>query len=198
MSPDGGLANVLVLVSKGLQNRGFPAPEQVVTVEYRRCLIEPYVVAVRTGQLVRFKNRDSVLHQVLCTPAKPGSGAFNLTLLPFKTQLRVFFDNLRLGRWPIRRPNSERQFSSSEVFVQIRCPLHPWEFGYIAVLDHPFFAVTDKDGRFELPPGLPPGKYVIEARHLKAGAVTQAITVAEGDRKQLNFTLEVPAGNRSR
>jgi len=62
------------------------------------------------------------------------------------------------------------------------------------VVDHPFFAVTDAEGKFEFPPGLPPGRYSLEARHLKAGAVTQEVVIARGERKRLEFTLEVPAG----
>src|SRR5436190_22199903 len=33
------------------------------------------------------------------------------------------------------------------------------------------FQITDENGAFRFPAALPPGRYVIEARHLKAGAV---------------------------
>lgn len=197
VSPDGGLANVLVFISKGLENQRFPPPERAVTVAYRRGLIEPYVVGVQAGQPVRFKNRSPLMHDVHATPKAPGNREFNVTLLPAAMDLKILFRELIHGRPPWRGGTAERRFMSPDIFVRIKCPMHPWEFGYIAVLDHPFFAVTDKDGRFELPPGLLPGKYVIQARHLKAGAVTQEITVAEGERRELNFTLEVPAGSRS-
>jgi hypothetical protein len=61
------------------------------------------------------------------------------------------------------------------------------------VVDHPFFAITDAGGQFEFPPGLPPGRYLVEARLLKAGGVTQEVVLARGERKRLEFTLEVPA-----
>jgi len=62
---------------------------------------------------------------------------------------------------------------------------------YIAIFDHPFFAVTDKDGNFKVS-GLPAGKYTLVVKHMKAGESTQEITVADGDKKEANFTLKVP------
>jgi hypothetical protein len=40
---------------------------------------------------------------------------------------------------------------------------------------------------------VPAGKYVVEAIHPKAGAKTQEITVADGDTKTVEYTLDVPA-----
>jgi hypothetical protein len=55
------------------------------------------------------------------------------------------------------------------------------------VVDHPYFAVTDKDGNFTIK-NVPPGKYTVEAYHLKAGAKTQE---TDGTKK-LEFELEAP------
>ena len=34
--------------------------------------------------------------------------------------------------------------------VPFKCDVHGWMNAYVGVLDHPYFAVTDKDGKFEL------------------------------------------------
>ena len=52
--------------------------------------------------------------------------------------------------------------------VPFKCDVHGWMNAYVGVLDHPYFAVTDKDGKFELK-SLPPGTYTIEAWHEKLG-----------------------------
>jgi hypothetical protein len=65
-------------------------------------------------------------------------------------------------------------------------------FAYIGVLPHPFFAVTDDEGGFRFPPGLPPGRYLIAGVHLKAGETTQEITIGEHEAKVLRFDLAVP------
>ena len=55
--------------------------------------------------------------------------------------------------------------------VPFKCDVHGWMNAYVGVLEHPYFAVTDKDGKFTLK-GLPPGTYTIEAWHEKLGTQT--------------------------
>ena len=69
----------------------------------------------------------------------------------------------------------------------MKCNVHPWMKGYIAVLKHPYFAVTDKNGHFEVK-DLPPGTYTINAWQEKLGAQSQKITVTAGQGANLDFT----------
>ena len=63
-------------------------------------------------------------------------------------------------------------------------------FAYVCVMEHPFYAVSGEDGTFKIS-DLPPGKYVIEALHRKAGAQTREITVGT-DNVVADFTFEIP------
>ena len=47
---------------------------------------------------------------------------------------------------------------------------------YVNVVSHPFFAVTNGDGTFEIK-GLPPGTYTVELWHEQLGTQTQSVTV---------------------
>jgi hypothetical protein len=78
------------------------------------------------------------------------------------------------------------------VLVRMKCGIHIWEFAFIGVVENPYFAVSGTNGVYALPPDLPAGKYVLEAVHPKAGRLTQDITVADGDRKAVDFVFEVP------
>jgi hypothetical protein len=49
---------------------------------------------------------------------------------------------------------------------------------YITVVDSPYFAVTDKDGKFKIT-NVPPGKHTIEIMHRKAGSTTKEVEVAD-------------------
>ena len=52
--------------------------------------------------------------------------------------------------------------------IPVKCNVHPWMRSYIAVVEHPFFAVTGDDGSFTIK-GLPPGTYTLTAWHEKYG-----------------------------
>jgi len=165
---DNGLANVFVYVKSGAQKT--PPAGEPVTLDQVTCMYEPYVFGVVAGQKFKVKNSDPLLHNIHPTPKNNK-----------ETNLAQ----------PVKGQVNEILFDKPEVMVRIKCDVHPWMFAYAGVQEHPYFAVTDKDGNFKIP-NLPKGKYTIEAYHMKAGAKTQDISV-DGDKKDLNFELEVPA-----
>jgi hypothetical protein len=172
VTEDGRLANVLVYIKSGLENRKFLAPTNRALLQLSGCAFEPYVMGVLAGQKVRLKNLDPIMHNFHATP-------------------RV---NHELNSALIAGQTTEFSFARAEIVppVRLKCDVHPWEFAYVAVLPHPFFAVTDTEGEFQLPLLLPPGKYEIAAFHLKAGETVQQIEVRKGETKYLDFTLSVP------
>jgi hypothetical protein len=62
--------------------------------------------------------------------------------------------------------------------VPFRCDVHGWMAAYGGVVEHPFFAVTSADGKYEIT-GLPAGTYTIEAWHERFGVQTQTVKVAD-------------------
>jgi len=139
---DGSVANALVWVD-GIA-AGKPLPElrrERVTVE--NCRLEPRIVAVTSGSTVNVFSRDPVVHD-----------------------MRFFREN---RRDPVTRLimvdegqviPSERIAAEAGI-VEARCTNHPWLRAYIAVFDHPYFAITDASGAFTIE-GLPPGTYTIK------------------------------------
>src|SRR5260221_333949 len=171
VGPDGGLANVFVYVKDGLQNLTFPVSTNQPLLDNTGCVFEPYVTGVQASQKFKLKNSDPILHNVHATPTV--NQGFNLAL---RANDRIV----------------EKSFALPEVLVRLKCDVHPWMFAYIGVLSHPFFAVTDADGFFRFPAGLPPGKYVIAAYHLKAGESTQEVVIGSPEARSLQFTLAAP------
>ena len=169
VSDDGkSLGNVFIYVKEGLPQRMYPVPAAPVVLDQQKCRYVPRVVGVQVGQAVEIRNSDPLLHNV------HGEGAVNQ---PFD-----------FGQ-PLQGIKTTHRFTTREVMVPVKCQVHSWMRGYIGVLEHPFFAVTDGSGRFTIPQ-LPPGTYTIEAWHERLGTQTQQITVAAKESKTLDFTFK--------
>jgi len=175
---DGGLANVLVFIKSGLNEKNSPAPATTPLLDQVGCEYTPYVMGVRTQQKLKIKNSDPTLHNVHAIPNSmrdkgTANKGFNLAQ-------------------PIKDMVTEKSFDAPEVAVKFKCDVHPWMFAYVGVFDHPFYAVTEKDGTFKIT-GVPKGKYTLEAYHVKTHVanpgVAQEITV-DGDAKA-DFTIEL-------
>jgi hypothetical protein len=172
VSPDKGLGNVFVYVKEGAKP-GTPPADKGPMLDQQGCQYQPYVMGVQAGQHFDVQNSDPLLHNVHILPKVAGNKEKNI------------------GQ-PVKGMKSDIVLDKPEVLVQFKCEVHPWMFAYVGVCDHPYFAVSDKDGNFKIS-GLPAGDYTIEAVHLKAGRVTQKVTVGAADKKTVDFTLEAKA-----
>ncbi len=80
--------------------------------------------------------------------------------------------------------------------IQYKCTVHPWMTGYVRIFDHPYFAVTDEDGKFEIK-NAPVGKFRIVYWHEngirggRAGRFGDGITIAgpSTDLKTIDFDV---------
>ena len=84
-----------------------------------------------------------------------------------------------------------RVFSKPEVMLQIKCDVHPWMVAYGGILSHPFHAVSDEEGAFELS-RLPAGTYLIEAWHEELGDLEQEVSLEDEQIVELKFSFNIP------
>jgi plastocyanin len=168
-SSSGGLAEVIVYIREGLGVQASEPSNQEILLDQEGCIYRPRVLAVQAGQTLVIRNSDATLHNVHASPLD-GRG-FNI------------------GQPGLRGLESRRVFEEPVGLVSVDCDVHGWMHATILVLDHPFFAVTDEDGRFSLD-GLPPGEYVLEAWHETLGTRTQSITVREDQETSVEFSFE--------
>ena len=162
---------MLVYVQEGLDSGSSPVEGEPPLLDNVGCFFEPYVMAMRVGQTMRIRNSDPIFHNVHVTPQN--NPEFNFAL-------------------PVQNQITERKFSRPELFIRAKCDVHPWMFAYINVLQHPFFAITESTGTYQLP-RLPHGTYLLTAQHQKAGVVRQRISLGATGERVVNFTLKVPA-----
>lgn len=148
----GALANVFVYVKKGLEGKTFTAPsEPKVVLDQKGCWYNPRVFGIMVGQKLQIKNSDGTMHNVNAQPD------FNAAM-------------------PVQGMVMEKTFKKAKVMFKIKCNVHPWMTAQVGIVENPYFAVSSKDGSFEIK-NLPPGKYTLEAWHEKLGSVTKEVTV---------------------
>lgn len=167
LGDDGGLANVFVQVKNA--PAGGAASGDPVVIDQNGCRYEPHVVGVMVGQTVQFKNSDGILHNVHGLPKV--NREFNIGMPPTLKQ-------------------KDQVFNKPEAHFPVKCDVHPWMKTYIAVMTHPYFAVSGTDGMFEIS-GLADGTYEIEAWHEKLGTQTASVTVS-GGAASTSFSFKVP------
>ena len=125
----------------------------------------PHVLAITTGTTVDFPNSDKFYHNV-----------FSLS----KTKR---FD---LGRYAAGHSESIR-FDRAGI-VRVFCDIHSHMNAFILVFSHPFFALTDDEGRYRID-NVPPGTYGVIAWNEGISTEARPITVPDGGVAELDFTL---------
>ncbi len=155
VSDEGGVKNAFVWV-KNPPAGDSPVPTEPVSLNQEGCMFEPRVQGIIVQQELSVENTDPTLHNVRCMADK--NRPFNL------------------GQPPGQAPRI-KTFQVPEEAVKFKCDVHPWMAAYLFVMDHPYFAVTDADGKYSIPP-LPAGSYTLGVWHEAFG--TQEIEVEVG------------------
>lgn len=141
VSPNGGVANTVVFLRNISRGKAMDLPLQRRSLNQKSCRYEPHLLLVPVQATLTVKSSDRLLHTVHMS----GSADYNL---PFTTEGQE-----------ITRPMPR------EGVVSLRCNAgHVWMNGEMIVAKHPYYAVTDENGNFELT-GVPPGNYEIVAWH---------------------------------
>jgi len=167
----GKLANVFVYVSGDmLELYAFDAPKPEVLLAHRGCQFVPHVLAMQLSQTLKLTNEDATTHNTHFRPK----------------------DN---KDWNQSQPESsqplEKKFATPEVLIPVRDNQHPWQKAYVSILSHPFFAVSARNGSYQIA-GLPPGQYTVVAWHERFGEQRAEISVGVSEQKNLDFTFKQP------
>lgn len=163
----GKLADTLVRIEVGAVKGNFKAPPVPVRMAASGCTLQPRLLGVLAGQEVEINNGDATLHSV---HAWRGSESW-------------FNEAQPMGAPPIVRSVDEAGIYrlTSDVF--------PWMRSFIVATDHPFFAVSEADGSFQIPK-VPAGKYTLEAWHSIYGVKKATVEVIADQTVELSFSYD--------
>lgn len=141
IGPQGGVANTVVYLKNISQGKALALPEQRRHLDQRHCHYVPHILLVPENGTLEMKSSDATLHTI----HMDGAASYNL---PF----------------PFPNRDTSRTMSTPGL-VNLRCNGgHVWMNAEMMVVTHPYYAVTDESGRFELT-DVPPGTYQIVAWH---------------------------------
>jgi plastocyanin len=149
--------NIAVYVD-AIADKKFEPPKDHVLIDQRKMAFIPHVVAVQQGTTVDFLNSDPVGHNVYW-PSISGNKKLSHNL----------------GTWP---KGEKKSFQFNDLgTASLLCNVHPEMSGYVVVVPTPYFAVTDKDGNFEIK-NVPAGKYKLKTWSEDGKPTTQAVDVS--------------------
>ncbi len=155
---DGALKNVVVWIEGA---KGTVAPGEAL-LDQKGCLYVPHVMAVPVGTTLAINNGDNVLHNV---------HVYNKEESVLNYALPI-----------VNRPRKAKLEKAG--ILNAKCDAgHAWMEAYIHVFDHPFFAVTGENGKFEIKE-LPPGHYSLVVWHEALGEQRFEVDVKDGTRTQ--------------
>jgi len=138
-----GVKYVVVWLRPNNPNRKAPFPANMINpalakaapvervIDQPCCQFEPRVLAAREGDTLVVKNSAAIGHNVKMSADDP---AFTFNV------------NLPAKESHAPKETLQAQFSA----IPFECNVHTWMNGYLRVFDHPYFAVTDDDGKFEI------------------------------------------------
>ena len=173
VSAKGEIKNVFVYIRKGLPaGKTYTAPKKAALLDQQRSMFRPRIQGLFVGQDFTMRNSDPIIHNVrsLSQENRP----FNIAQ-------------------PAGTPDRIKKFSDKEGPIELRCDYHRWMRAFIFVMEHPFFGVTDAQGRFSIK-NLPPGEYVLATWHESFGENKQTIQVENSGLKNVNFTYKPKKG----
>ena len=160
--------NIAVYVDT-ISGKTFAPPSKPAVEDQKHMAFVPHVLVVLKGTTVQFLNSDPVGHNVYW-PSVSGN--------------KKLAHNM--GTWP---QGQQKSFTFNDLGVaSLLCNVHPEMSGYVVVVSTPYFAVTNKEGEFEIK-DVPDGSYTLKTWSEEAKPATQSVTVA-GESTTVNLTVQ--------
>ena len=147
---NGGIANIVVYLfpAAGQKIKIHPdaekPPAEKLLLDNKKCRFDPHVMGIRAGQTLVIGNSDPFGHNTKA----------------------AFFENAEFNDTIPAGGKIEKVFSKGETApTAFECSIHnSWMKAYVLVRDNPYFAVTDKDGKFSIK-NIPVGEHTFIVWH---------------------------------
>jgi plastocyanin len=162
-----GIQNVVVSVVNVQEGKRFSQKNAIL--DQKDCQYTPRILLVPAGGEVSILNNDGILHNIHTYSDK--NPTVNKAQPKFKKIIK-------------------EKFTVPEI-IKVTCDAHSWMSGWLVIEDHPYYTVTDANGRFLLEE-IPPGAYNLKTWHETLKEKIQPTQVLPGERSQVAVELVIP------
>jgi plastocyanin len=156
-----------VIYIASIPDKKFEPPKEHAKMDQKNLTFIPHVLPILAGTAVDYLNSDDVLHNVF-SPDKCS-------------------EKLNLGTWPKGQVRSYT-FKQPGCIPVMLCNVHPEMEGYVIVLETPYFAVSEKDGSYEIK-NAPAGKYTLKIWHEKLKGKDVEVEISEKGTTTVDFEI---------
>ncbi len=148
------------------------SPTETPVIDNRDCRFQPRMLTVRTGQIFELKNSDPVAHN---------AAVYARRNTPFSEII------------PQNQPLQKKFVKSETLPVRVDCSIHSWMKAWLIVSDHPYVAVTNEDGSFEIR-NVPAGEWKFRFWHERPGYLQSLVTNGQlAPLEKGNWALDIAA-----
>ena len=153
----GGIEGVVISLEGISRGKPLVPDKTVITFENRTCRFVPRTNVAVVGTVLEILNSDPILHNThMRIDGRSGPTIINVVQ---PAGVDVIIKTLQIAG-----------------FFDIRCDAHTFMQASMHVFEHPYFAMTDSTGRFEMAQ-VPPGTYRLRMWQEALGTRTKTITV---------------------
>ncbi len=155
---NGGIKNAVVYLADAPGGKSLAELGSEFILDQRVCAYQPHVLIAPVNAPIQILNNDGILHNIHTFSAK--NPPLNLAQPAFKKKMEIAFGI----------PEA----------IPVKCDVHGWMGAWIFVVDHPYYAATDDEGRFVLT-DIPPGTYTVHCWQEILGEQTAEVTIGAGE-----------------
>ena len=169
-----GLKNVVITIKDIAAGKGYKElPDPVISQE--QCVYIPHVQVFKPQTKLTIRNNDGVLHNIHAYTAE--QTLFNIAQPSY------------VKKWPVRDLDAD-------AVINVQCDVHEWMNAYLFPVEHPYFAISNKAGAFEIDQ-VPPGSYTIQAWHEVLGTMEKTVVITAGAAAVIAFDMKLDQEDKS-
>lgn len=147
--------------------KGLPAnvAGESLKLDQQECVFIPHILIVPVNTEFDVLNSDRVMHNfhAIATSNK----------------------EINVNQTKTRRRKLTFSYTHPEI-IRVVCDVHSWMRAWIIVTEHPYYSISDKNGRFRLE-NVPEGSYQVKAWHEELGELIRDVNVTTGEKTVIDF-----------